>query len=1631
MSENSYANYERNSGYAASGNEEDLGGIKYDESTGTLVISGHGATHYRQYISYNDSYRYVDLTDTLFGIRVQPGSADREPTLQIRVEVDTRLSQNYGSPREPVSAMIFNPAGRIFLSSTTGATLEVTHTEYSQTYSVSPITGIYARDDVVISGNLNLDVSASCSSYEPHQPAYGIYTDGNVSILESANVEISAWARGLAYTSITPEDYTCAIRAGGTVGVNTSGSVALSASTQNFENESALVFSTNSSTLGFSLATDSSGKGKATEVRCRYCNGYFGLTQGGVGVASAPSMTGYTLKTIEDGVMYRGNNGRVITNTEVKIPAPQLGAATNAKNVTRTITPGIKVTSATYHYTYKAYSNGQTNDRVVSEQYPIPIEPIKVWVEYTVEPSSSYYSFTTELDDLGGMVNGKPATLVSTNKPDASHGGTDVAPTTATFKYEYDLSELMAPELVNLIDIRDVPTPVSGQKAWYVETAANRSLSKATLYNNEYYDWAMPSGAPRTGIQGGNTTRYREWWTVKGSSTALSTANNFIAGTTYVYHALVLTDKNHAFAGGPWGNTLWVGVNQSYTSQTYTTTTAYTFLNSSFTDKGTLVEVTREFRCPEPEIDRVEVTGLTEPVAGATAVADGKVDSNAVYTITSQRWYVDSNTVTGAFQPGTSYSYEVYLKPKSGYAFYLNDISNIMSMESIAAYINGTPREYCYYYSKQGGGDHPGEIVLRRSFFVPYTAEDTVMSIDLSTAAFGAGKTPGRSATSNTDGVSVKTIGSGLSDATQANYANIKNLTDFWYKGNWASARLTLALAQILDKPIAPATSFEADETYTFVAVVDLNGKHFAFDSTGSINKYITSITLNGIPAANTSPAPLQLVGSMGLHDTVAMVFFEYTVPTSGHYLYVSEGCEVKQGTTTLAPVATNRGVSCYEVTRNADIQLSKDTWVAPEGYEFWKWSCVTGNTDIDYPYSGTITIKSNKIPDADMTILRLTAPVGQAPRSIKANSGNYLAPAFSIGGWESNWGETVTGNYTLTRATYTGSELTCWPTTFVDIIGTPNDASDDHVMVEGVDYTLSYTNNVNRGTATVTITGIGKYENIYSRTYAIGAATINAVATFDLPYTDYSGTKPLQWTYYTGSQMHPSYTVATEGGTPLVKGVDYEESWSSSGSGDCTRVSDLHYVRITGKGNYYGSTFCYFGIRAHDIDEAELSGLADQVFSAGYLKPDFTLSFGDTTLAADTHYRAYYYDNYQTGTGHIRVVGQEAAGWTGERILDFTISPRALDDAAVTWSSLGRSHYTGDYIVPDSFPSMAYLDAGGGSAWLHFGDDFTVKECRDHLWPGTATVVLEGKGNFTGTDELPYEIYVDFSSDYVTWTGVESEYTWTGEQIAPEPTVSLSSNGHGSKQLDEGTHYEVSWGANVNVGTYSFVRIDPVDTKHYSGTRDIAFRILPANISDATVDPIPDQTYIGDYITPDPVIRLGDKTLAEGEDYYLEYANNYDVGEATIRIYGQVNLTGEKSVTFNIVEPGFESPFIDVTEATYHADDINWMYYSGVSRGWETPAGREYRPMEAVARCDMAEFLYRLAGEPAFEPTEGDMEKFSDVTASTPHARAIWWLASTGISTGYGDGTFRPYGRIVRCDMADFLHRMYEYGLV
>lgn len=52
----------------------------------------------------------------------------------------------------------------------------------------------------------------------------------------------------------------------------------------------------------------------------------------------------------------------------------------------------------------------------------------------------------------------------------------------------------------------------------------------------------------------------------------------------------------------------------------------------------------------------------------------------------------------------------------------------------------------------------------------------------------------------------------------------------------------------------------------------------------------------------------------------------------------------------------------------------------------------------------------------------------------------------------------------------------------------------------------------------------------------------------------------------------------------------------------------------------------------------------------------------------------------------------------------------------------------------------------------------------------------------------------------------------------------------------------------------------------------------------------------------------------------------------------------------------------------------------------------------------------------------------FSDVTDKTPHAEDIEWMVENEITTGFPDGTFRPYAATARCDMAAFIFRLAKH---
>ncbi|MCL2593947.1 MAG: S-layer homology domain-containing protein [Promicromonosporaceae bacterium] len=68
------------------------------------------------------------------------------------------------------------------------------------------------------------------------------------------------------------------------------------------------------------------------------------------------------------------------------------------------------------------------------------------------------------------------------------------------------------------------------------------------------------------------------------------------------------------------------------------------------------------------------------------------------------------------------------------------------------------------------------------------------------------------------------------------------------------------------------------------------------------------------------------------------------------------------------------------------------------------------------------------------------------------------------------------------------------------------------------------------------------------------------------------------------------------------------------------------------------------------------------------------------------------------------------------------------------------------------------------------------------------------------------------------------------------------------------------------------------------------------------------------------------------------------------------------------------------------------------------------------------AEYIMETEGHATSETASG--QRFSDVPRTHPFHRQIEWMAEMGITTGYGDGTFRPGEPVSRQAMAAFIYR-------
>lgn len=167
--------------------------------------------------------------------------------------------------------------------------------------------------------------------------------------------------------------------------------------------------------------------------------------------------------------------------------------------------------------------------------------------------------------------------------------------------------------------------------------------------------------------------------------------------------------------------------------------------------------------------------------------------------------------------------------------------------------------------------------------------------------------------------------------------------------------------------------------------------------------------------------------------------------------------------------------------------------------------------------------------------------------------------------------------------------------------------------------------------------------------------------------------------------------------------------------------------------------------------------------------------------------------------------------------------------------------------------------------------------------------------------------------------------------------------------------------------------------------------------------------------------------TLGAGT-YYAVVSGAGSSGYSSYGSRGEFVITVQQSSTTTTVATKTATPvtasfnFIDIGTSSFRTE-INWLAAKGISTGWLMPNGtRQYRPLDSISREAMAAFMYRLAGSPAF--TAPARSPFRDVATSHPFYKQITWMAARKITTGYGDGTFRPTGSVTREAMAAFMYR-------
>ena len=288
-------------------------------------------------------------------------------------------------------------------------------------------------------------------------------------------------------------------------------------------------------------------------------------------------------------------------------------------------------------------------------------------------------------------------------------------------------------------------------------------------------------------------------------------------------------------------------------------------------------------------------------------------------------------------------------------------------------------------------------------------------------------------------------------------------------------------------------------------------------------------------------------------------------------------------------------------------------------------------------------------------------------------------------------------------------------------------------------------------------------------------------------------------------------------------------------------------------------------------------------------------------------------------GDGQVHATGSQTEVGSSENAISYQLKPGAENNYNIIGEHVGTLTVTAQSITPDpqnpdSYKGVAidepsdHVYDGTEHKWapevtgkdgnkLVKDRDYTVTyDTDDFVNVKVVNVTIAGMGSYTGTCVKAYEI----TKAPLTVNAGSASKVYDGEALTAGATIGGLVDGENATAQTQGSQTEVGSSAN----TVSGITWDTAKEGNYyiAAQNDGTLTVTPKGVAQMTVGSLPDVTYNGESQQQKPVVKDGEKMLAEGVDYELTYSGNTtDAGTVTVTVTGKGNYAGSVDVTYLI----------------------------------------------------------------------------------------------------------------------------------